>query len=124
MLKRTMGSMVLALTAFANPPDASANVFGRCAHERDGEKKIAACIEASRSTSYPWILHWVYRELARAHRERGETKQAVASYARSLAAQERAWVREEMEELIQLNVTDPQSPMETRDARIRIVPRH
>jgi hypothetical protein len=59
----------------------------------DLDRKIASCIEASKSTSYPWILHWVYRELARAHRERGEIQKAIASYAQSLAAEEREAVR-------------------------------
>ena len=93
--------ILLALTVFANPSDASADVFGRCAHERDG-KEDRRLHEGSRSTSYPWILHWVYRELARAHRERGEIDEAIASYAQSLAAEEREWVRREMQELAQL----------------------
>ena len=51
------------------------------------------------ATSYPWILQWVHRELARAHRERGEIQEALTSYAKALAAEERDWVRREMEEL-------------------------
>ncbi len=124
MLKRTLAVALLALMPLAPPPEASANAFGHCAHERDVEKRVVACAKAARSTSYPWILHWVYRELARAHRERGEVKQAIASYARSLAAQERAAVRRELQELSQLSVTDPQPLMETRDARIELLPRH
>lgn len=41
------------------------------------------------ATSYPWILQWVHRELARAHGERGEIQKALTSYAKSLAAEER-----------------------------------
>jgi hypothetical protein len=87
MLKHTPAVALLALMPLANPPEASANVFGHCAHECDVEKRLVACAKAARSTSYPWILHWVYRELARAHRERGEIDHAIASYAQSLAAQ-------------------------------------
>jgi hypothetical protein len=77
---------------------ANADAFGECAHQRNLDMKIAACIEASKSTSYPWILQWVHRALARAHRERGEIQKAIASYAQSLAAEERESVRREMEE--------------------------
>ena len=97
-----ISAVALALVALPIPREASANVFGQCAHERDLERKIAACTEASKSTSYPWILHWVYRTLARAHRQRGEIREAIASYAQSLAAEEHEWVRREMEELVLL----------------------
>jgi len=40
--------------------------------------------------------------LARAYRERGEIQRAIASYAQSLAAEEREPVRREMEELVLL----------------------
>jgi hypothetical protein len=100
MLKRTQTLLVtLALIATAIPVEANANDFGRCASQSDLETKIAACIEASKSTSYRWVLHWVYREMARAHRERGEVEKAIAGYAQSLAAEERERVRREMEEL-------------------------
>jgi hypothetical protein len=88
-----------ALLALVLPLEASANTFGNCAQQSNLELKIAACTEASRSTSYPWILRWVYRELARAHRERGEIELALASYTRSLAAREDETVRREMEQL-------------------------
>ena len=58
-----------ALLALVLPLEASANTFGNCAQQSNLELKIAACTEASRSTSYPWILRWVYRELARAVQE-------------------------------------------------------
>lgn len=93
------GPAALALLALLFPLEASANAFGHCAQQEDLELKIAACSEASRSTSYPWVLRWVYRELARAHRERGEIALAHANYAQSLAVQEDGAVRREMEEL-------------------------
>ena len=89
----------LALIALLLPFEANANGFGVCAQHSEPRLKISACIEASRSTSYAWILRWVYRELARAQRERGEIEPALASYRRSLAAQEDATVRREMQEL-------------------------
>jgi hypothetical protein len=89
----------LALTVFADTPGARAEPFGQCTRQRDVDAKIAACMEASRATSFPWILRWVYRELARAHRQRGDTANAIASYRRALAAGERACFRREMEEL-------------------------
>jgi hypothetical protein len=97
-------ALVLTLphAASAGTPMSSANVFGQCAHPSNLEIKIAACTEASQSTSYPWILHWVYRELARAHRENGERDKAIVNYAHSLAAREDATVREEMESLTPL----------------------
>jgi len=67
---------VLALIGMANPAAARADVFGLCSHQRNLEDKIAACIQATKSTSYPWILQWVHRELARAQRERGELQEA------------------------------------------------
>ena len=100
-MRRTLLSVVaFALVAITTSREAGADSFGQCAHQRDLEKKIASCIKASRSTSYPWILQWVYRELARAHRERGEIQEAITSYAQSLSAEERDWVRREMEELL------------------------
>ena len=107
-MKRSLMSVVaLALISVAIPLEASANPFGQCAHQRDLERKIASCIEASKSTSYGWILHWVYRELAHAHRERGEIEQAISSYAQSLAAEEREGVRREMEQLAQGSAAIP-----------------
>jgi len=88
-----------ALLALVLPLEASANTFGNCTQQSDLQLKIAACTEASRSTSYPWILRWVYRELARAHRERGEIELALASYTRSLAIREDEAVRREMDQL-------------------------
>ena len=89
----------VALALALATPQAGANDLGQCAHQRDPEKKIASCIEVSKSSPYPGVLHWVYRELARAHRERGEIQSAITSYAQSLAAAEREEVRREMEEL-------------------------
>src|SRR5262249_31659105 len=44
-------------------PKSSGDMFGQCAHPSSLEAKIAACTGASRATTFPWILHWVYREL-------------------------------------------------------------
>jgi hypothetical protein len=95
-------AMAVAFIALLSTREASAEAFGNCAYQTDLDRKIASCIEASKSTSYPWVLHWVYRELARAHRKRGEIQKAIASYAQSLIAEERESVRREMEELILL----------------------
>jgi hypothetical protein len=92
-------ALSVPLEARAQAPMASGNAFGRCATQSDVVLKIAACTQASTATPYPWILHWVYREMARAQREHGETRQALASYARSLAAHEDPAVRREMESL-------------------------
>jgi hypothetical protein len=102
MKRITVPAMAVAFIALLSTREASADALGKCARQADLDRKIASCIEASKSTSYPWILHWVYRELARAHRERGETQKAIASYAQSLAAEEREAVRREMEELVLL----------------------
>ena len=59
--------MAVVVIGLLSPREVSANVLGICAHHWDLDKKIASCIEASKSTSYPWILQWVYRELARAY---------------------------------------------------------
>lgn len=92
-----------ALTLFASQTGLGhsdgGNPLARCAAQGSAETKIVACTEASRSTPYPWILYWVHLELARAHRERGDIRSALASYARSLAAAERGDIRREMEEL-------------------------
>src|SRR5262245_6312809 len=88
-----------ALLALVLPLEASANTFGNCTQQSDPQLKIAACTAASKSTSYPRILCWVYRELARAHRELGEIELALTSYTRSLAAWEDESVRREMEQL-------------------------
>ena len=101
-MRISASAMILALGALVIPLEASANVFGQCAHQKNLDIKIASCVEASKSTSYPWVLQWVYRELARAHRERGEHQAAITNYARSLAAHEREGVRREMEELAAL----------------------
>jgi hypothetical protein len=101
-MRISASAMILALGALVVPLEASANVFSQCAHQKNLDIKIASCVEASKSTSYPWVLQWVYRELARAHRERGENQAAITNYARSLAAHEREGVRREMEELTAL----------------------
>jgi hypothetical protein len=84
----TLVALILPHTASAQVLTSSVNVFGQCAHSSSLDIKIAACTEASQTTSYPWILHWVYRELARAQRHRGEREKAIVSYARSLAARD------------------------------------
>jgi hypothetical protein len=94
-----LATLIGPLEARAQAPMASGNAFGQCATQSDVVMKIAACTQASTATPYPWILHWVYRELARAHREHGETRQALLSYARSLEAHEDPAVRREMESL-------------------------
>jgi hypothetical protein len=93
---------VLLLLVALSPRDARADVFGQCAHQRDIASKIAACIEASKSTSFRKALHWIFRELARAHYDRGETELAILSYARSLAAEDREAVWREMQALLDL----------------------
>jgi hypothetical protein len=96
--------LALVLVAAPYKADAEAavflgNAFGHCARHDDLAVKIAACKEAAKMTPYPWILQWVYRELARAQRDHGERDAAVASYARSLAARDNQTTREEMEAL-------------------------
>lgn len=98
-MKRLSASGVALALALAIPLEAKANDLGQCAHQRDPEKKIASCIEALKSSPYPGVLHWVYREMARAHRERGDIQSATTSYTLSLAAEDREGVRREMEEL-------------------------
>jgi hypothetical protein len=92
-------SAIFALIGVVFALEVHADVFGRCAHERDLDEKIASCVEAAKSTSYPQILQWVYRELARGHRERGEIQGAITNYHRSLALEEHAEIRREMQEL-------------------------
>jgi hypothetical protein len=100
-------ALSLALVLLAIPHKAGAegpvflgNPFGHCTRQGgDLAVKIAACKEAAKMTPYPWILRWVYLELARAQRDRGERNDAIASYARSLAARNNQAVREEMEAL-------------------------
>ncbi len=94
---------------FATPHNASAepsvflgNAFGQCARHSDLVVKIAACKEAAKMTPYPWILRWVYLELARAQRDHGERNDALVSYARSLDARDDQAVRKEMEALAPL----------------------
>lgn len=101
-----LGFAVLVLAA---PPKAGAevavflgNAFGHCARHDDVAVKIAACREAAKMTPYPWILQWVYRELARAQRDHGDRDDAIVSYARSLAARDDKVVRTEMEALAPL----------------------
>ena len=96
--------LLLALphAAAAQEHKISGNVFGQCAHPISLAIKIAACSEASQATSFPWILHWVYRELARAQRDNGERDKAIVSYARSLAARPDDIVRAEMDRLAPL----------------------
>jgi hypothetical protein len=102
----TASGLGLALVLLANPPKAGAevavflgNAFGHCARHDDLVVRIAACKEAVKMTPYPWILQWVYRELARAQRDHGERSDAIVSYARSLAARDSDAVRKEMEAL-------------------------
>ena len=105
-VRRVAIAPALALILLALPHAAAAqehkisgNAFGQCAHPSSLAIKIAACTEASKATSFPWILHWVYRELARAQRENGERDKAIVSYARSLAARPDDAVRQEMDAL-------------------------
>ena len=100
---------LVALSVMGGPIDASANVFGQCAHLRDSARKIAACTEATRSTPYERILHWVYRELARAHRQRGDTGEAIWAYSQSLASKWDDDVSREMNELLQIDMTQPRA---------------
>jgi len=97
-----VSAIAVALIALFSLREASADDLGKCAHQRDLDKKIASCIEASKLTSYPWILRWVYRELARGYRERGEIQKAIVSYEQSLAAEESESVRREMQEIVPL----------------------
>jgi len=99
----------LALALLAPPPKAAAevavflgNAFGHCARHNDVVVRIAACKEAAKMTPYPWILQWVYRELARAQRDHGDRDDAIVSYARSLTAHDDKAVRKEMEALAPL----------------------
>lgn len=99
----------VALVLLATPHSAGAgaavflgNAFGQCARHDDLAVKIAACKAAVKMTPYPWILQWVYHELARAQRDHGERDAALASYALSLAARDNQAVREEMEALAPL----------------------
>ena len=85
--------------AVAEPAVFLGNAFGHSARHDDLAAKIAACKEAAKMTPYPWILQWVYRELARAQRDHGERDAAIASYARSLVARDNQATREEMEAL-------------------------
>jgi hypothetical protein len=106
-IKRISASALgLALVLLAAPHKSGAeasvflgNAFGQCARHNDLATKIAACKEAAKMTPYPWILRWVYLELARAQRDHGERNDAIVSYARSLAARDDRAVREEMEAL-------------------------
>jgi hypothetical protein len=93
-----------ALLALVAPSVASAqmflgNAFGQCAVQENPETKISACTMAAKATPYPWVLNWVYRELARAYRDRGDPDQAAIYYARSLATKEDDVTRREMESL-------------------------
>ena len=100
-MKRLSALGVALALALAIPLNVSATDLGQCAHQRDPEKKMASCMEALKLSPYPQVLQWVYREVARAHRERGEIQSAITSYALSLAAEDREGVRREMEELTQ-----------------------
>ena len=100
-MKRLSASAAALALALAIPLEASANDLGQCAHQRDPEQKIASCIEALKLSPYPRVLQWVYREMARARRQRGEIQSAITSYTLSLAAEDREGVRREMEELTQ-----------------------
>jgi hypothetical protein len=97
-MHRTICLLAVALAApvILAPTVASADVFGQCAHQRDLEKKIAACTAAAKSTVYPKVLHWVYRELAGAHHARGDMEIALTNYKRSLDADDRKAVQLEM----------------------------
>src|SRR5688572_28479329 len=66
MKRVRLSAVALALITLVIPAEASAEPFGACAHQRNLDMKIASCIEASRATSNPSILQWVYSTLARA----------------------------------------------------------
>ena len=100
-MKRLSALGVALALALAIPLDGSAADLGQCAHQRDPDKKIASCIDALKLTPYPQAHQWIYREMARAHRERGDIQGATTSYTLSLAAEDREGVRREMEELTQ-----------------------
>ena len=104
--RRTVMALMFPAAALLATPDAIAqglrsdfNPFGQCAQQTNLNLKIAGCEAASKSTPYPWILQWVYREWARAHRERGEPNRAFVYFEKSLQAKEDAGVRQEMEAL-------------------------
>ena len=80
---------------------ASADCFGICANNPNVDKRIVACAEAEQHTTYPRILHWVQRELARALSERGEYEKAIVYYERSLSSHSSDHVQMEMDELIE-----------------------
>lgn len=113
-MKCLSASGVALALALAIPLEASANDLGQCAHQRDPEKKIASCIEALKLSPYPRVHQWVYREIARAHRERGEIQSAITSYTLSLAAEDRVEVRREMEELTQSRSDVARAPIAPR----------
>lgn len=100
MKRLATAAFMLALIGAAFQVEARSDFFSRCAHQYDLDKKIISCIEASRSTRYPWILQWVYWELARVYRERGDIQHAIASYARSLVAEVRETTLREMSETL------------------------
>ncbi len=106
-MKYVRSMLLPALVAFTvagtAPHKVYAHLFGRCARHSNAEVKIESCLAATRLTASPAILHWVYREMARAHRERGEIPQAVTGYMHSLAARDREAVRQEMEQLLALS---------------------
>lgn len=105
-VKRTVMVLMFPAAALVDVLDARAqaagsifNPFGQCAQQSNLVVKVAACEVAAKSTPYPWILQWVYRERARAHRELGEVDSAIVYFEKSLQAKEDAGVRQEMEAL-------------------------
>jgi hypothetical protein len=106
-MKYAHSMLVSALLAFTvagtAPQKVHAHLFGRCSHHQNAEVKIKSCLAATRLTASPTVLHWVYREMARAHRERGEISQAIVGYLHALAARDREAVRQEMEQLLALS---------------------
>ena len=104
--RRTVMALMFPAAALVSTPDAIAqglradfNPFGQCAQQTNLSLKVAACEVASKSTPYPWILQWVYREQARAHRELGEIDKAIVYFEKSLQSKEDAGVRQELEAL-------------------------
>lgn len=78
---------------------ARADVFGRCAHEADLERKLGYCTTAIESTPYPWIHQWIYVELARTHRQRSEWNSSLVRYQQALSVGEHPLIRSELVEL-------------------------
>ena len=96
-----MKTYIAILCLLMSSEIARADCFGICANNANVDKRIVACTEAEQHTTYPRILHWVQRELARALSERGEYDKAIGYYKRSLSSSPSDHVQIEMDELIE-----------------------